>query len=122
MDLTKLKNELAEQKSASKEEFERLVVVYTGGEKKSYFPPLRDNEGNKITDDKGKVKRSEKSNGWQYEFALLGNRTKVVKVIVDANYNNIELLNVFVVSGLGYDMKQQNMIFIDEKGAIKKYV
>lgn len=120
MDLTKLKNELAEQKSASKEEFERLVVVYTGGEKKKYFPPLRDNEGNKITDDKGKVKRSETSSGWQYEFALLGNRTKVVKVIVNANYN-FELLNVFVVSGLGYDMKQQNMIFIDETGVIKKY-
>ena len=121
MDLTKLKNELAEQKSASKEEFERLVVVYTGGEKKKYFPPLRDNEGNKITDDKGKVKRSETSSGWQYEFALLGNRTKVVKVVLEANYNKIELLNVFVISGLGYDMKQQNMIFIDEKGDIKNY-
>ena len=84
-----------------------------------HFPKLKDSEGKNIKDSEGNDKRSDKSDGWQYTLSEFGTAS-VVKVVLAKDYN-MKPLAVFLISGLGYDMRQANMKYIDRNATIANY-
>lgn len=99
--------------------FENLVCVSMGVEPVEHFPKLKDPEGKNLKDADGNDRRADKSDGWQYTFSQFGTAS-VVKVILAKDYN-MKPLSVFVINGLGYDMRQANMKFIDKNATIANY-
>ena len=72
-----------------------------------------------VKDENGKDKRSETSDGYTYTFTEFGTG-KMVKVVLPQE-QKVELLGSYVVVGFGYDIKQANMIFIEQKAKIAEY-
>lgn len=99
--------------------FQSLICVNVGVQPTQHFPKLKDDFGNKVKDESGKDKRSENPDGWTYTFSEFGSG-KTIKVVV-AEQLELELLTAYKVSGLGYDIKSANMIFIDTRGRIDNY-
>lgn len=99
--------------------FNNVVVVNVGANPTPHFPKLKDNFGNKVKDENGKDKRSETSDGYTYTFVEFGT-AKMVKIVLSED-KQFELLKAYKVAGLGYDIKQANMIFIEQKGQIAEY-
>lgn len=120
MDLNKLKADLSAKKTGNKTEFNDLIVVYTGVAETQYFAKLKDENGNVVKGSDGKPKKVDTVSGYTYTFNELGT-AKMVKVVLNKENLNVQLLNVYKIGGLGYDLKQSNMIFIDEKGSIRNY-
>lgn len=120
MDLNKLKADLSAKKTGNKTEFNDLIVVYTGVAETQYFAKLKDENGNVVKGSDGKPKKVDTVSGYTYTFNELGT-AKIVKVVLNKENLNVQLLNVYKIGGLGYDLKQSNMIFIDEKGSIRNY-
>lgn len=106
-------------KSNTRVSFENLVCVSVGVEPVQHFPKLKDSEGKNIKDADGNDKRAEKPDGWQYTFSEFGTAS-VVKVVLAKDYN-MKPLSVFTISGLGYDMRQANMKYIDKNAKIASY-
>ena len=102
--LQKLVSATAKPASAKKE-FDQLYLIYLGAPSKSHFPKL---EGGK---------RSEESDGTSFTFSELGSSKKVT--VVYAGDLEPELLEMYLVSGLGYDIRSSNFIFIDENSKIQ---
>lgn len=121
MDLiNKLKADLSSKKTGNKTEFNDLIVVYTGVSETQYFAKLKDEKGNVLKSDDGKPIKVDTVTGYTYTFNQLGT-AKMVRVVLNKENLNIQLLNVYKIGGLGYDLRQSNMIFIDEKGSIRNY-
>lgn len=120
MDLNKLKADLSAKKTGNKTEFNDLIVVYTGVAETQYFAKLKDENGNVVKGSDGKAKKVDTVSGYTYTFNELGT-AKMVKVVLNKENLNVQLLNVYKIGGLGYDLRQSNMIFIDEKGTIRNY-
>ena len=120
MDLNKLKADLTAKKTGNKTEFNDLIVVYTGVSETQYFAKLKDENGNVVKGSDGKPKKVDTVSGYTYTFNELGT-AKMVKVVLNKENLNVQLLNVYKIGGLGYDLRQSNMIFIDEKGSIRNY-
>lgn len=120
MDLNKLKADLTAKKTGNKTDFNDLIVVFTGVSETEYFAKLRDENGNVVKGSDGKAKKVDMVSGYTYTFNELGT-AKVVKVVLNKKNLNVHLLNVYKIGGLGYDLRQSNMIFIDEKGSIRNY-
>lgn len=99
--------------------FENLVCVAIGVEPVQHFPKLKDSEGKNIKDADGNDKRAEKPDGWQYTFSEFGTAS-VVKVVLAKDYS-MKPLSVYTISGLGYDMRQANMKYIDKNAKIASY-
>lgn len=121
MDIEKLKQDLAVKSSANKTEFKDVLVVFTGAPVTEYYDKLRDANGNIVKDSKGKSTKGTKLLGYTYTFSELGT-SKMVKVVLSQGNLNLTLLNVYKTSGMGYDLRNANMIFIDERGGLKNYV
>ena len=117
--LQALQAKLKQQKTSSKEMFSDLIVVHIGIEPTEYFPKLKNSDGSKVKDADGNDKRSETREGWTYTFIEMGTG-RTVK-IVNRERLAIELLNVYRLSGLGYNIKQSKFIFIDENAKILNY-
>lgn len=114
--------QMNEAKSSSMNSFSNIVVVYTGIEPKPHFPKKLDSEGNKITEEKNGRKidvRSEQSDGFTYTFAEASTCKKVQVVI--KNKIAVETLGIYEVSGLGWDLKQSNFIFLEKDTTIKNF-
>jgi hypothetical protein len=119
--LQKLQKEAAEKnkKASNLVAFEDIPVVYLGTDNKPYYPKLKDNNGNTLKDEKGKERRSPTSTGFLSTFSELGT-SKIVKVVL-AQSNEFTLLSPYRISGLGFDLTNASMIFIQENGMVKKY-
>lgn len=117
--INKLK-ELQQNKQikSSKQLFQNLVVINVGCEPVQHFPKLEKN-GVKVKDEKGRNVRSEISDGWTYTFSEFGTARKIM--IVLSERKNLELLTAYKIAGLGYDIKNANLVFIDTKGQIAKF-
>ncbi|MFC2733629.1 MAG: hypothetical protein ACFN4A_10275, partial [Streptococcus mutans] len=109
----------SKSKTANLSLFNNLVVIDVGIKPTQHFPKLKDEFGNKVKDENGKDKRSETSDGYTYTFTEFGTG-KMVKVVLPQE-QKIELLGSYVVVGFGYDIKQANMIFIEQKAKIAEY-
>lgn len=108
----------AQQKRSSKQSFKK-VGVYLGVEPKEHFSKKKDVEGNSIKDKSGNDVREEKSDGWTYTFNEVGT-SKVIKIVL-SNHVNVQMLQAYIINGLGYEIRSGNMIFIDEEGKIGLY-
>lgn len=115
--LQKLANE--QSKSNNMTAFSGLVVVNVGCKPVEHFPKLQDKNGKKIVDSIGHVQHAEHSNGWIYTFSQFGSG-KMVKVVLPQQFE-LDLLQPYQVSGLGYDIRNANMIYIDRGVKISKY-
>ena len=109
----------SKSKTANLSLFNNLVVIDVGIKPTQHFPKLKDEFGNKVKDENGKDKRSETSDGYTYTFTEFGTG-KMVKVVLPQE-QKIDLLGSYVVVGFGYDIKQANMIFIEQKAKIAEY-
>lgn len=109
----------AQTKKSNMSSFADIVGVYLGTEPKEHYPKLLDESGNKIKDENGSDKRSEKQDGWTYTFAEFGT-CKKVQIVLKDKYD-IKIMTAYTLSGLGYDIKSANMIFIQDETSIKNY-
>lgn len=121
MNIEKLKQDLAAKPSSNKTEFKDVLVVFTGAPVTEYYDKLRDANGNVVKDGNGKSTKGTKLLGYTYTFSELGT-SKMVKVVLSQGNYDLTLLNVYKTSGMGYDLRNANMIFIDERGGLKNYV
>lgn len=118
--LAKLKE--LEQKGiqgTNKTAFNDLVVCTVGAPVREHFPKVKLADGSIKKDADGNDVRSEKSDGYLFTFTQFGTATKVMAVL-PKNYS-LELLAAYKVSGLGYQMRNANMIYIDENVSITTY-
>lgn len=116
--LDKLNAMAKDSHSSNKQAFKR-VVIKLGVKPVKHFPKLKDKSGKAMKDDSGNDMRSETSDGYTYTFSDF-ETSQVVKVVLDKLYD-IKVMNAYLISGLGYDIRSGNMIFIDEDVKITEY-
>lgn len=121
MDINKLKQQIKSKSATSNnmQSFEGVLCIYLGVEPREYFPKLKDENNCVVKDDKGNAMRSPTSSGFTYTFSEVGT-SKIVKIVLPKRFN-MQLLSIYELSGLGYDIKQSSMIFIQESCRIAKY-
>lgn len=118
--LEKLKQDVLEtRKKSNMTEFSDVLGTYLGVKPKPFYKKVKDSTGNNILDDSGKPLREENSSGYTYTFSEVGT-SKIVKIVIP-KIIDLDLLGVYKLSGLGYDIRQSSLIFIQEKGVIKYY-
>lgn len=99
--------------------FNDLVVCTVGAPVKEHFPKVKLADGSTKKDSDGNDVRSEKSDGFMFTFTQFGTANKVMAVL-PKNYS-LGLLSAYKLSGLGYQMRSANMIYIDENVNISSY-
>ncbi len=120
MDINKLKNQIKNKnKNGNMTKFDGLISIFLGVEPKEFFPKIKDKEGHPVKDEKGEVMREPVATGFTYTFSELGT-SKIIKIVVRKKLQ-IELLDLVILGGYGYDIKQNSMIFIQEEGVIRRY-
>lgn len=102
----------------SKTSFRDLVVCNVGVPIKEHFPKLKVN-GVVQKDADGSDARSQQSDGFTYTFSQFGTANKVMAVL-PTKYN-LDLLTVYKLTGLGYQMRQANMLYLDENVKLTVY-
>ena len=102
----------------SKTSFRDLVVRNVGVPIKEHFPKLKVN-GVVQKDADGNDARSQQSDGFTYTFSQFGTANKVMAVL-PTKYN-LDLLTAYKLSGLGYQMRQANMLYLDENVKLTVY-
>ena len=102
----------------SKTSFRDLVVCNVGAPVKKHYPKLRVN-GVVQKDADGNDARSQQSDGFTYTFSQFGTANKVMAVL-PTKYN-LDLLTAYKLSGLGYQMRQANMLYLDENVKLTVY-
>lgn len=105
--------------STSKIAFHDLVVCTVGAPVKEHFPKVKLADGTTKKDDEGNDIRAEKSDGYMFTFTQFGTATKVMAVL--PRKYNLDLLSAYKLSGLGYQMRNANMIYVDENVNLSNY-
>lgn len=111
-------NALAKQDRGNKQAFKNIVIKL-GVKPVQHFPKLRDKDGKAIKDEDGNDRRSENSDGYTYTFSDF-ETSRIVKVVLNKLYD-VKPMEAYIVSGLGYDIKSGNMLFIDEDAKLMAY-
>ena len=91
------------------------IGIFVGAAAKEHFPKLLDSNGNKIQEESNGRKydkRSEISDGWTYTFTEF-ETSKMIQIVFPKKFE-FKLLGAYKLQGLGYDIKQANMIFIEK--------
>lgn len=101
--------EESEPKESNKKSFDKLRVCYLGVPVKEHFPKVS-------KDVNGKVVRSDTSDGYSYVFSEIATSTKVMVIL--PKKIDLDWMDLFLVSGMGYQMRNANMIYLDEKTQI----
>ncbi|MCT6889392.1 MAG: hypothetical protein M3Z87_06980 [Lactobacillus sp.] len=105
-------------KTGSKTSFQDLVVCSVGAPIKEHYPKVKV-KGVVQKDADGNDKRSQQSDGFTYTFSQFGTANKVMAVLPQKY--NLELLTAYKLSGLGYQMRQANMLYLDENVKLTVY-
>lgn len=84
-----------------------------------HFPYKRDELGNKVKDDRGRFIREEKKDGYLYTMSDVDTCNKVMFLLPELK--KFEIGKIYEVTGLGYIMKQNNMLYIDEDVTVQLY-
>ena len=115
-----LQNLLRKQGTKNKGNKSQLqtVAIYLGSKPREHYANLKDSSGKNVTDPKtGKPLKEEISDGDTYTFSEIGT-SKMVKVVYVSGLI-LEVGALYKVTGLGYDMRNSNMLLIDEDGDIE---
>lgn len=115
--LQKLANE--QSKSNNMTAFSGLVLIDVGCQPIEHFPKLQDKNGKKLVDSDGHIQHSEHSDGWTYTFSQFGT-ARMVKVVLPQQVE-LKLLQPYQLSGLGYDIRNANMIYLEKDIRISNY-
>lgn len=116
--LNKLANLANSDDKGNRQAFKN-VVIKLGVKPVQHFPKARDKDGKVLKDENGNDLRSKTSDGYTYTFSDF-ETSKVVKVVLDKLYN-VKVMNAYLISGYGYDIRSGNMIFIDKDVVLKEY-
>lgn len=116
--LNKLAN-LANSKDEGSRQAFKNVVIKLGVKPVQHFPKLKGNDGKTLKDEDGNDLRSKTSDGYTYTFSDF-KTSRVVKVVLDKLYD-IKVMNAYLISGYGYDIRSGNMIFIDKDVHLSEY-
>ena len=114
-------NKLAGKKTTSNKQMFKRIVVKLGTSPKpvEHYPKLKDKDGKTIKDEEGNDKRSDKSDGFMFTFSDF-QTSRMVKVILDKKYD-VKVMQAYVVSGLGYDIRGGGLMYLDENTEIRNY-
>lgn len=105
----------ASSKSSGLKFLEVGYVAYLGATPKEYFPKLKDKYGSKLKSEDGKDLRADQSSGYQVSFATIGDNPKIVSAVFsDLNNLDLKALNVYQLSGYGYDIRKSNFVWLEE--------
>lgn len=113
------KSNKTKAQTANMTAFEDLVAIYVGASIKEHFPKLRDDSGKVIKDEKGRDMRAEKRDGFTHVFSQFGT-SKMIQIVLPREMD-VQINSAYLLSGLGYDIKTGNMIFIEKDGKIANY-
>lgn len=108
----------AKKVESNKEKIE-VKAIKLVPEPTEHFPYKRDELGNKVKDDRGRFIREEKRDGYLYTMNDVQTCNKVMFLLPELK--PFEIGKIYEVSGLGYIMKQSNMLYIDEDVTVKLY-
>lgn len=117
--LEKLSQLAGKQHSSNKQAFNGLIVIKLGVKPIKHFPKVKGKDGKTVKDADGNDMRSEKSDGYTYTFSDF-ETSQVVKVVLDKLYD-IKIMNAYLISGEGYEIRNANMLFIDEDAKLMAY-
>lgn len=95
------------------------VVVKLGVKPVRHFPKMKGKDGKTLKDEDGNDLRSKVSDGYTYTFSDF-KTSRVVKVVLNKLYD-IKVMNAYLVSGYGYDIRSGNMIYIDRDVNVQEY-
>lgn len=96
----------------------QTVAIYLGAKPREHYANLKDSNGKKVVDSNtGKTLKEEISDGDTYTFSEIGT-SKMVKVVYISGLM-LEIGTLYKVAGLGYDMRNSNMLLIDEASDIE---
>lgn len=101
-------------KTSNKIDFQDLVVCHVGVPVKVHHP----NTGEKDAQGRN-IKDENRTDGYLYTFSQFGTANKVMAVL-SKNYK-LDLLTAYKLRGKGYQMRNANMIYIDENCVIEQY-
>lgn len=110
--IAKLKAEVQGQHESTKTSFKGMKLAYLGVPVKEHYPKVKDANGNTLKDADGNDKRASEYDGYTTTFSELGTSNKVM-LVLPKKYN-LEWLGLYEASGLGYQMRRSNMMFVDE--------
>ena len=116
--LNKLAN-LANSDSKGNRQAFKTVVIKLGVKPVEHFPKVKGKDGKTQKDENGNDVRSKVSDGYTYTFSEF-ETSKIVKVVLDKLYD-IKVMNAYLISGYGYDIRSGNMIFIDKDVRLETY-
>lgn len=108
-----------QSKSNNMTAFSGLVLIDVGCQPIEHFPKLQDKNGKKLVDSDGHIQHSEHSDGWTYTFSQFGT-ARMVKVVLPQQVE-LKLLQPYQLSGLGYDIRNANMIYLEKDIRISNY-
>lgn len=118
--IDKLKSLVAQGvKANSKMSFNNLVICYLGVKPKLHYPKLKNADGGNKLDASGQVVKSDKPDGYVYTFSEFATCNKVM-VILNKKLE-FGLMKAYSLSGLGYQMRSSNLIYIDEQVNVANY-
>lgn len=101
--------------------FANIVVINVGVPSAPHYPKIKDANGDNVKDSDGKDKRAEHADGCTFTFAEYGT-AKMVKVVLPVKYQDqLGLLRPYKISGLGYDIRNANMVFIEKDAKISNF-
>lgn len=116
--LNKLANLAKSDTKGSRQAF-KTVVIKLGVKPVEHFPKVKGKDGKTQKDESGNDVRSKVSDGYTYTFSEF-ETSKIVKVVLDKLYD-IKVMNAYLISGYGYDIRSGNMIFIDKDVHLETY-
>lgn len=116
--LNKLANLANNDDKGNRQAFKN-VVIKLGVKPVQHFPKLKGKDGKAVKDKEGNELRSKVSDGYTFTFSDF-ETSRVVKVILNKKYD-IKVMNAYLVSGYGYDIRSGNMIYIDRDVTIQEY-
>lgn len=119
--VSRLEQDFKAKKDTSKMvQFDKVNAIYLGVPISEHYLPETDPvSGKAILDANGRKVKSSILAGYLYTFSEYGT-SKIVKVVLPQRLN-VSPLNVYQISGFGYDIRSSGLIYIKESGACKAY-
>lgn len=107
-------------KTNSLESFKGLIALYAGADITPYFKNRRDENGKPLKDEQGRNIKEDTQSGWAHKFVKIG--TQELIMVVLAHPMNLDLAEIYIVSGEGYHIKGSSpLYFVSENGSVVSY-
>ena len=100
--------------------FKDLLALYASAEITPYYKKRRDENGKPLKDEQGRSIKEDTQSGWAHRFVMIRSQTPIMVVL--PHPMNLDLAEIYLVSGDGYYIKGNNpLYFVSENGSITRY-